>query len=154
VPNLVSNKFAVLILVVALFVLGACASKEDVAPTDVEKQAFEDLRAEIRVAVEDPERAESAVRIVSTLEQELVQLRESVAARRQRVLDLNRDYDTPRSEFESYFEDVNSEILKKKQRAVESYRELSSYMTDDEMDAIEKTQTKAMKAAASTIQSI
>lgn len=136
------------------FFVTACAGKDDVAPVDVEKQAFADLRAEIHAVIDDSERAENAVRIVSTLEQDLVRLRESIAARRQQVLELNADYDTPRSEFESYFEDAKSEILKNKQRAVESYRELSSYTTEDEMDAISKSQTKAMNAFSKNIQSI
>jgi Mg2+ and Co2+ transporter CorA len=136
------------------FFVTACAGKDDVAPIDVEKQAFADLRAEINAVIDDSERAENAVRIVSTWEQDLARLREGVAARRQRVLEINADYDTPRSEFESYFEDVRSEILKSKQRAVESYREFSSYMTEDELDAISKSQTKAMKAFSKTIESI
>jgi hypothetical protein len=148
-----SVRFACYFIFLSFFIT-ACAGKDDVAPTDVEKQAFADLRAEIVAVVDDSERAENALRIVSTLELDLARFRESIAARRQRVLELNANYDTPRSEFESYFEDVTSEILKSKQRAVESYRELSTYMTEDELDAISKTQSNAMDAFSKTIQSI
>jgi hypothetical protein len=148
-----SVRFACYFIFLSFFIT-ACAGKDDVAPTDVEKQAFADLRAEIVAVVDDSERAENALRIVSTLELNLARFRESIAVRRQRVLELNANYDTPRSEFESYFEDANSEILKNKQRAVESFRELSSYMTEDEMASISKSQTKAMDAFSETIQSI
>jgi hypothetical protein len=139
---------------VLLFLVSACASKDEVAPVDADKQAFEDLRAEINAVIDDPERAENAVRIVSILEQDLAGLRERVATRKQRVLELNADYDTPRSEFEAYFEEVSLEILESKQRAVESRRELSSYMTEDELKAITKSESKAMQNLVKSIQSI
>ena len=136
-----------------LFLVSACASKDEVAPVDADKQAFEDLRAEIIAVIDDPERAENAVRIVSVLEQDLAGLRERVVARKQRVMALNAGYDTARSEFEAYIEEVNLEILKGKQRAVESRRELSSYMTEDELKAITKSESKAMQNIVKSIQS-
>jgi hypothetical protein len=148
-----SVRFACYFVFLSFFVT-ACAGKDDVAPVDVGKQAFTDLRAEIVAVVDDSERAESAIRIVSSLEKDLARLRESVAERRQRVLELNADYDTPRSEFESYFEKTNAEILENKQRAIASHRELSSIMTEDEWGAISKSQTKTMKAFSEAIQSI
>jgi hypothetical protein len=137
-----------------LFLLSACAGKDDVAPIDADAQAFADLRAEIIAVIDDPERAENAVRIVSILEQDLAGLRDRVATRKLRVQELNADYDTPRSEFESYFEEVSQEILESKQRAVESRRELSSYMTEDELKAITKSESKAMQNVVKSIQSI
>lgn len=66
--------FAVLLMV-------GCAGKDDVAPVDVEKQAFDDLRDQIREVVESPEREAEAIRLVNKLEEDLAALRVSVAKR-------------------------------------------------------------------------
>ena len=70
-------------IVVAVFsafflLLAGCASKDDVAPIDVEKQAFEDLRDDIRNAITDPAREAEVIRLVGVLEQDLAILRSSV----------------------------------------------------------------------------
>ena len=64
---------------VFLFIAG-CASNDDGAPVDVEKQAVEDLRDDIRNAVTDPAREAEAIRLVGVLEQDLADLRASVTA--------------------------------------------------------------------------
>jgi hypothetical protein len=46
---------------------GGCASKDDVSPADVEKQAFEDLRSEIRAVIDDPAREGEAIILVDEL---------------------------------------------------------------------------------------
>jgi parvulin-like peptidyl-prolyl isomerase len=149
-----SNMRVACYIATVLFLVSACAGKDDVAPVDTDKQAFEDLRAELNTAIDDPERAEHAVRIVTVLEQDLAELRQRVTTRKQRVLALNAAYDTPRSEFDAYFEKVRLEILKSKQRAVEAREELLSYMTEEELESISRSQSKAMKSIVKSIQSI
>jgi hypothetical protein len=139
---------------IVLFLVSACAGKDDVTPVDADKQAFEDLRAEMTTIIDDPERAENVLRIVSALEQDLAELRERVTIRKQRVLELNADYDTPRSEFDAYFEEVSSEILESKQRAVDAREELLSYMTEEELNSLSKSESKAMRNITKSIQSI
>ena len=64
--------------------LSPCA-KDDVAPVDVEKQAFEDLRAEIVEVITDPVREAEAIRLVGVLEEDLATLRTNIAARKTHV---------------------------------------------------------------------
>lgn len=139
------------ISVASLFV--ACA-KDDVAPVNVEKQAFEDLRADIREAITDPAREAEAIRLVSILEQELADLRANVTARKNRVQELNANYDTSRAEFESFLAGVEAEVLNNKQRVSKTHRAFLANVTSDEQAAIAKTHTKAMNSAIKTIQSI
>lgn len=139
--------FAVLLMV-------GCAGKDDVAPVDVEKQAFDDLRDQIREVVESPEREAEAIRLVNKLEEDLAALRVKVAARKKTFRELNANYDTPRAEIDEYLERVSTEIGEHKQWVSEVHRELMSSLEPDEMSAIAKAHTSAMKAAITTIQSI
>jgi hypothetical protein len=141
---------ALLCIVVASLVV-ACA-KDDVVPDDVEKQAFEDLRAEIVEAITDPVREAEAIRLVGLLEEDLAALRTNIAARKTHVRELNADYDTPRAEFETYLAAIEAEVLAHKQRVSETNRALLANMTAEDLSAIVKTHTKAMNAAIKTIQ--
>ena len=143
---------ALLCIAVASLVV-ACA-KDDVAPVDVEKQAFEDLRTEIVEAITDPVREAEAIRLVGVLEEDLAALRTNLAARKTHVRELNANYDTPRAEFEAYLAGVEAEVRDHKRRVSETHRALLASVTAEEQSAIAKTHTKAMNAAIKTIQSI
>ncbi len=143
---------ALLCLSVALFFV-ACA-KDEVAPVDVEKQAFEDLRTEIREVIDDPARETEAIRLVGVLEEDLAALRSTIAARRARARELNANYDTSRAEFEAFLADIESEVRDHKRQVSEAHRALLANVTAEERSAIAKTHTKAMNVAIKTIQSI
>ncbi len=134
--------------------LAGCASKDDVSPADVEKQAFEDLRTEIRAVIDDPAREGEAIKLVDELSEDLNTLREKIADRRQRVRELNADYDTTRADFEAYFDKVDREIRWNKRQVSEKHREFLAIMTPDERSAISKTHSKARDAAIRNIQAI
>jgi uncharacterized coiled-coil DUF342 family protein len=131
-----------------------CASKDDVSPGDVEKQAFEDLRSEIRAVIDDPAREGEAVALVDELSEDLDTLREKIAGRRQRVRELNADYDTTRADFEAFFDQVDREIKSNKRQVSEKQRALFAILTPDERSAISKTHSKARDAAIRNIQTI
>ena len=95
------GKSALLFAVIVSFVAG-CAGKDDISPTDAEKQALEDLRTEIREAIDDPAREDEAIALVKSFVVDLGNLREKVSERRMRVRELNADYDTTRAEFEAF----------------------------------------------------
>jgi capsule polysaccharide export protein KpsE/RkpR len=139
------------IVVASLFI--ACA-KDEVAPVDVEKQAFEDLRAKIVEAISDPAREAETLRLVGVLEEDLAALRTNIAARKSHVRELNANYDTPRAEIESYLAGIEEEVLEHKRRVAKTNRALLANVTAEERSAIAKTHTKAMNASISTIQSI
>jgi len=150
--------FTIRSIVVAVFstfflLIAGCASKDDVAPVDVEKQAFEDLRDDVRNAVTDPAREAEAIRLVGVLEQDLADLRASVTARKKRAKELNADYDTPRADFESFLFGVESEVRENRRRVSETHQAFLANVTAEERSTIAKTHTKAMNAAIKTIQS-
>ena len=131
-----------------------CASKDDVSPADVEKQAFEDLRSEIRAVIDDPAREGEAIALVNELSEDLNVLREKIAQRRQRVRELNTNYDTTRADFEAFFDRVDRQIRWNKRQVSEKHREFLAIMTPDERSAISKTHSKARNAAIRNIQTI
>ena len=131
-----------------------CASKDDVSPADVEKQAFEDLRTEIRAVIDDPAREGEAITLVDELSEDLNTLRETIAKRRQRVRELNADYDTARADFEAFFDQVDRQIRWNKRQVSEKHLEFLAIMTLAERSAIAKTHSKARDAAIRNIQAI
>ena len=143
---------ALLCIVIASLVV-ACA-KDDVAPADVEKQAFEDLRTDIREAITDPARDTEAIRLVGVLEEDLAALRSSIAARKARARELNADYDTPRAEFEAFLAKLEADVRANRQRVSKTHQAFLINVTPEERSAITKTHTKAMNTAIQTIQAI
>ncbi len=138
--------------VILLFVLGGCAGKDDVAPIDVEKQAFEDLRTEIREVIDNPAREAKAIAQVDALVKELDELRERVADRKKRIRQLNAGYDTSRTEFAPCLEKVNVEIPSNRQRVGDSHRALRASTTAEEWSQISKARTKAMNSLIRSMQ--
>jgi hypothetical protein len=140
-----------------VFVTGAlsgCAGKDEVAPVDVEKQAFEDLRTEIREVIDDPAREAETIRLVGVLEEDLAALRSSITARKARARELNANYDATRAEFEAFLADIEAEVRDNRQRVSKTHQALLTTVTAEERSAIAKTHTKAMNTAVKTIQSI
>lgn len=137
---------------VAVFVFG-CAS-DDIAPVDVESQAFDDLRTEVQAAIADPSRATTAIRIIDQLESDLASLRAGIRERRDSARRLNADYDTTREEFETFLTEVEAEVLENKKRISELNRALFDAVTSEERSAVAKAHTRAMNAAIRTIQTI
>ena len=148
-----SLKSAMLFAAVACAFAG-CASKDDVSPMEVEKQAFEDLRSEIRAVIDDPANEREAITLVDELSEDLNTLREKISERRQRVRELNADYDISRADLEAFFDQVDREIKSNKRQASEKRRALFAILTPDERSAISKTHTKARDAAIRNIQAI
>jgi hypothetical protein len=149
-----STRAAYAVLCIAIVSLVVACAKDDVAPVDVEKQAFEDLRTEIRDAVSDSAREEETIRLVGVLEDDLAALRTNIAARKIKVRELNASYDTPRAEFDAALAGIEAEVRDHKIRVSETHRALLTNVTAEERSAIAKAQTKAMNAAIQTIQSI
>lgn len=143
---------SVLLVAAITCAIAGCASKDGLSPLDVKKQAFEDLRSEIREVIVDPARETEAIALVDSLADDVANLREKISARRQRVKELNADYDTTRADFESFFDQVDNEIKSNKRQVSEKQRALFAIITPDERSAISKAHTKAMDAAIRAIQ--
>ena len=142
---------------ILVFVAGAfagCAGNDEVAPVDVEKQAFEDLRTDIREAIDDPAREAETIRLVGVLEIDLAALRSSVTARKNRARELNANYDATRAEFEAFLAEIEAAVRDNRQRVSKTHQALLATVTAEERSVIAKTHTKAMNTAIKTIQSI
>ncbi len=133
--------------------LAAC-SGSPTADEDIEKQAFDDLREEVRTVVEDPEREAVVVALVDSMEEQFAVLRDSAATRRQVLQDLNADYDATREQFVEFLGIHNAELRRGQQAFLESHRELVEATTAEEWAALEKTDTKSMKRLADAMAAI
>ena len=130
------------------FVFAGCGGKDTVAPVDVEKQAWEDLRSEIRETISDPARESDAVELVDKLVEDFSDFREILAKRHKRVRELNASYDTSRVEFDRYLKQVTVEIQASQRRAGKTHRAFLAVTTPEEWSQLSKVRTKAMTAPA------
>lgn len=138
-------------LAMILGILAGCGGKNGAAPIDVEKQAFDDLRTEVKVAIDDPSREAEALTVVDELATELAQLRGSISERNAGIRRLNANYDTKRAEFEVFFKDIYTEIRSNQQRVTETHRALLAITTPPEWEQISAARTEAMLAAIDAI---
>ncbi len=146
-------KRSLLLAVVISFIAG-CAGTYKLSPADVEAQAFEDLRNEIREAIDDPARVVKAIALVDYLADDLESLRETITTRNQRVRQLNADYETTRADFEDFLEQIKCVIRSNKRQVWDRYRVLLSVTTPDERSELLRVHSKAMDAAIKHIQAI
>ncbi len=153
-PRFSDHWKCVLLFAVIVSAIAGCAGKDDVSPVDVEKQAFEDLRSEIREAIDDPARDAEAITLVDSLVDDLDNLREKISARRKRVRQLNADYDTTRADFEAFFDQIDGQIQSNKRQVSERQRAFFAMTTPDERSALSKAHSKAMNAAIRSMQAI
>jgi hypothetical protein len=149
-PN---SKFAILCASIVLLVAG-CSGKENLAPVDIEEQAFEDLRTDIREVIDDPARETEAIRLVDALEEDLSILRSSITERKSIARELNANYDTTRVEFEAFLARMEAEVRDNRQQVSKTYQAFLATVTVEERSAIAKTHTNAMNTAIKTIQAI
>lgn len=143
----------IIVAAIAISVAG-CAGKEKSSAADVESQAFEDLRSEIREVIDDPARAAEAIGLVNTMSDELIALRTDVADRKRRARQLNADYDASRVDFVAFAEQIDAERRANRQRVLDEHHALLTLVTPEEWAAISKAHTKAMKATIKAMQAI
>lgn len=149
----IATRWRVLVCVATAMVLVGCA-KDDVTPVEVESQAFDDLRAELREIVDDPDRESEAIRLIDAVQQDLATLRATVEERRERVRQLNADYDTTRAEFAAYLASVEAEVRDNRRKVAESRQAFFAAVMPEEMEEVAKITTRAMAAAIISIQKI
>lgn len=142
------------ILSLLAMAIAGCGGKSNVSPVDHEQQAFDDLRAEIRIAINDEERAAKAIAIVDELAEELESLRRKKTERREHNRKLNANYDTTRAEFDAFVNVSNVEIRLNQQRILEIRGAFIAITTPEEWNQISDARTEAIKAAIKSTQSI
>jgi hypothetical protein len=130
-----------------------CAGKK-ASPIEIEKQAFDDVRAEIQSVVTDPERAAKASELVSAIEQSFVDTKNNVATRKAHLIELNADYDASRADIEADFHLIAADIEANRQQISSIHRQWREILTAEEWDEIEKARSEALEAAIKTLRSI
>ena len=144
------------LLLVLIFSLGLAgwAGKSDVTPVQAQKQAFDDLRSEIRIAIDDAERETKAIDIVEQMDVQFVSLRTSREERQAQFKKMNASYDTTRTEFDEFIEESNANIYRNHQQLLEHRQALMSITTPEEWTRILNARTEAIEAAFKSYNSI
>ncbi len=132
----------------------ACGGKDAVAPEDVEKEAYVDLRAAIVEVVEDPDRQKKILGLVEDYQRDFIKLREAVQMRRMELRHLNADYDATREQFHEFIEMYDAEVSIARKTVSESRRAFVESTTPEEWDALMKVDSKAIKKMVGVIRGI
>ena len=143
-----------LFFLLAIFLVAAgCAGKDKPTPKDVEAQAFNDFRAEIRAVISDTERAGQAIEIADELEASFDALREHLAARSKKTKALNADYDAPKEDYIALFNDIQKDVERNQRHVSELHRKLVEVTTTEEWAGLKKLRNATMEAAITSFQS-
>ncbi len=140
-------------LLLALMLV-ACGGKDAVAPENVEKEAYEDLRAAIVEVVEDPDRQKEILGLVEDYQRDFKKLREAVQMRRMELRHLNADYDATREQFHEFIEKYDAEVITARKTVSESRRAFVESTTPEEWDSLMKVDSKAIKKMVGVIRGI
>lgn len=141
-----------LLLTVIVTTLAGCGGKDAIAPVDVQAQAFEDLRTEIRAAIDDPVRAEEAIRLVDALVTDFEDLGLKFAERNRYARQLHSNYDTTRDEFVEFIDQMYSELQARQQAVTKRQHALIAITSAEEWNQISDARSEAISAAIASIQ--
>lgn len=136
-----------------LFLIAACGGTPPTT-AELENQAFEDLREEVRQTIEDSNRQAAVVAVIDQLHDEFTSLRRLAEERRARIRELNADYDATREQFAAMVNEFNAQREAKHKRFQNVQDSLRSSVTPEEWADLEKTNTKAMASLARLIAAI
>ena len=150
-----STPLLIFLAVVALSI-AACATtdKEAQAPEDIEQEAFNDLRTEIRETIDDPTRQMTVISHVDQLQIEFKSMRSSLMEGKSSVRAIFADYDASRERFEELIALHDTTIRSQRKQVGESHRVLVENMTIDEWSALNKSGSKAMNSLLKSLQSL
>jgi len=140
-------------LISTILLVSAC-SGNPTAPGDIEKQAFDEMRAEVQDIVDNSEREATLVGLVDQLEADYAELLTRTKSRRHKLRELNANYDASREEFDALLAEVGGQLEQSRRKFTESHRSLVEATTPDDWSAIEKSNTKSMAKLAQMLMSI
>jgi hypothetical protein len=143
------GNLVLLIAVLAISVTGC--SRFKASPADEAAQAFDDVRAEIRATVADPERASQANELITELQEKFIAVSQSIDTRRAKFVELYADYDATQADIDAALDDILA-AQRSNQAELSSFQsQLASILTDEEWAAVEKKNSKALSAAIKTL---
>ena len=143
-------------LAVVALSIAACATtdKEVQTPEDIEQEAFNDLRTEVRENIDDSTRQTTVISHVDELQIEFKSMRKSLMEGKSSVRALFADYDASRENFEELIALHDTTIRSQRKQIGESHRVLVESMTIDEWSALNKSGSKAMSTLLESLQSL
>jgi TRAP-type mannitol/chloroaromatic compound transport system substrate-binding protein len=142
------------LLVPALVTLFAGCGGSPETAEDIEKRAFDDMRAEVREIIEDPQREETVVGLVDELQRQYSNLRDTTETRRKALQTLNAEYDATREQFVELLDKHNAEMESSHKTYLKSYRAFVEATTAEEWSALAKSNTKSMGQLAQSLSAI
>ena len=135
--------------------IAACATtdKEAQSPEDIEQEAFNDLRTEVRETIDDSTRQTKVISLVDELQIEFNSMRSALVGGKSNVRALFADYDASRESFEELITLHDTTIRTQRKQIGESHRVLVESMTVDEWSALKKKGSKALSTLLKSLQS-
>lgn len=143
-----------LVPVVTAFLLVSCGGSEPLSREDQQAEAFLDLRSAVMATVSDDQRRGEVLAIVDLLEKDITDLRALLVQRRTELRELNADYDASQEDFLRFTREMEDRIQNSKRLALERRQELLDALTAEEWDSLAKSETRAMKSIARSVQGI
>lgn len=99
---------SVLCLTLALAGLTSCKSAEKTLGLNPER--LDKTRAAIQVEIPDAERRQAMLEVVDSFQADVRKITEEVKAIRLRIVEANRDYDTPREQLQQLYAELGSQL--------------------------------------------
>ena len=143
----------IVLVLLAIFCLAGCAGKGQ-SPLEKMAEAFADLRAEVQVVVADPERAAQANILIDQLQQTYTDNADSVESRKDRLRELNEDYDSSRTAMDEQLELIIADLGANQQVVLAIAKQMSALLTPEEKDELAKARSKALNAAIKAMDAI
>ncbi len=100
--------FSVLCLTLALAGLTSCKSAEKTLGLNPER--LDKTRAAIRAEIPDAERRQAMLEVVDSFQADVRKITEEVKAIRLRIVEANRDYDTPREQLQQLYDELGTQM--------------------------------------------
>ena len=116
--------------------------------------AFDDVRAEVQSVVTDPERAPQADELIHQLQQTYTSTTKSIQLRKDRLRELDEDYDASRTDMEEQLELILTDLQANQQTVLKISDEMFSVLTNEERAEIGKARSKALNAAVAAMDAI
>ena len=148
----VSGSLKIIALLAALLLVSACSGRE--TPVEKSIEAFDDVRAEVRSVIAEPDRAEAIIGLVDELQQSFDQTREIQQRHIKQFIELNRDYNSTPAQFDALIAATNSDIEVSQERTLGINRRLVAMVSAEEWEALNKARSKAFDSTFKTMNGV
>jgi hypothetical protein len=142
----IKRYYFVAVLTMALVVVGCISTGEKASPQDDQAKAFNELKAQLTLVVEDKVRAGVALKFIDELEVDVKQLLGAISKRKQGFEDLNANYNTTREEFSVFFNAINNNIQLRSKEITTKYRRMQKLLTSAEQKQLNKYNSNLVKS--------